>query len=109
MHTLLKKLHCKVDVAINGVEAVVAYSKNNYDLILMDCSMPKLDGFEATKNIRELEKKHNKKNNLPIIALTAHDNDSNNRNKCKKFGMNDFIAKPFKSEEFLNTIKKWLR
>lgn len=101
----------KVDVAMNGQEAVNLARENNYDLILMDIQMPVMDGLEATKQIRKLKSK--KKAAIPIIALTAN----TGRQAHKQFmaeGMNDWLVKPFKEESLYKKIamhikeKDWL-
>lgn len=88
---ILNKAGCVVTVANNGVEAVNAVQKTQFDLILMDCHMPVMDGFEATKQIRYAQKQ------IPIIALTANTQLSD-RDQCIQVGMNGFISKPFKPE-----------
>ena len=90
----LQRYGCMVDVANNGKEAVDRFKAANYDMIFMDCQMPLLDGFEATKMIREYENSH-KKNPTPIIALTANALDSD-RLACLKAGMDDFMVKPIR-------------
>lgn len=86
--TIIENFGPKVTVAENGVEALAAFDKAKFDLILMDLHMPIMDGYTATKKIRELDK------NIPIIALTASA-FANAKNKVLKTGMNDFITKPF--------------
>jgi len=90
----LQRYGCMVDVANNGKEAVDRFKAAKYDMIFMDCQMPLLDGFEATKMIREYENSHNK-NPTPIIALTANALDSD-RLACLKAGMDDFMVKPIR-------------
>jgi signal transduction histidine kinase/CheY-like chemotaxis protein len=89
---LIERQGYKTDEAKNGLEALEKYQKNHYDLILMDCRMPGMDGFEATQKIREHEKNHNLKS-VPIIAMTGNAFDSD-RQKCFEAGMDDFIPKP---------------
>jgi signal transduction histidine kinase/CheY-like chemotaxis protein len=89
---LIGKQGYKTDEAKNGLEALEKYQKNHYDLILMDCRMPGMDGFEATQRIREHEKNHHL-NPVPIIAMTGNAFDSD-RQKCFEAGMDDFIPKP---------------
>jgi two-component system, sensor histidine kinase len=89
---LLRKLSCEVDVATNGSRAVDLWRCNSYDLILMDCQMPELDGLHATRIIREQEESA-ASNRTPIIALTANAMDED-RDRCYAAGMDDFVAKP---------------
>jgi signal transduction histidine kinase/ActR/RegA family two-component response regulator len=97
---MLEKLGCRVDVANNGKEAVEAVKTNAYDLVLMDCQMPEMDGFAATAEIRRIEENHGK--HLPIIALTAHATESD-RKSCLVAGMDDYLAKPYKLAQ-LNAV-----
>ncbi|OLQ86283.1 hybrid sensor histidine kinase/response regulator [Vibrio panuliri] len=91
------------EVAHDGAEAVQMYTSNpdNYSLILMDCMMPILDGFEATKQIREFEKTRSKQ--VPIIALTASVLDEDIK-ECYHVGMNDYLAKPFKADQLITKL-----
>ena len=100
----LEKEGCRVDVAENGVEAAEMAMKSNYDIILMDCIMPQMDGYEATVKIRELELASNR--HVPIIALTANA-IVGEREKCIVVGMDDFLTKPFNIEEVLAAIRRW--
>jgi len=103
---LLKQLGYTVDVAGNGVEAVEAWRKNRQRIILMDCHMPEMDGYEATQQIRELEAKQN----VPptqIIALTASTMQGD-RELCFAAGMNDFTSKPISKQAFEKALKKAL-
>jgi signal transduction histidine kinase/CheY-like chemotaxis protein len=90
----LQKYGCVVDVANNGGEAINRYKASQYDLIFMDCQMPVVDGFEATKIIREHEKSSEKKRS-PIVALTANALETD-RKACFEAGMDDFIIKPIR-------------
>ena len=100
--TILCKLGCDVEVAADGGEAVELATKNEYDIIYMDCQMPVVDGFAATKEIRRrLASRH-----VPIIAVTANAQDSD-REKCLSSGMDDFISKPFSKRDFLRTLEAW--
>ena len=89
---MLAKLGIEADCVENGVQAVEAHEKNGYDLILMDCEMPVLNGFDATGKIRASE---NGDEHVSIIAMTAHFGDDEER-RCKAAGMDDFIAKPIR-------------
>ncbi|MEI8390729.1 MAG: response regulator [bacterium] len=108
---ILSKVGFTCDIASNGQEAVVAYQSKFYDLILMDCQMPVLDGYEATKEIRSIEAlkeiSENGKKHIPIIALTANALEGD-VDRCLSFGMDDYIAKPINAKTFIETIKKHL-
>lgn len=93
---ILKRMNFEIDFAENGQEAVNKFLHVKYDIIFMDCMMPIMDGFEATKKIRQLEKE-NKMNHTFIIALTANATKED-QEKCYKCGMDDFISKPIKKE-----------
>ena len=101
LSTILKKYPVSYTEAINGVEAIMEVKRNNYDLILMDARMPKMDGIEATKRIRRLN--GSAKSNIPIIALTAAVTEENKK-EYKFAGMNGCLAKPFKEKELLQEI-----
>jgi len=102
---LLKKLGLTVDVANDGVEGVKKYQENRYDMIFMDCLMPNMDGFEATRSIRQLESASGK--HIPISALTANALEDD-RKRCKDAGMDDFISKPINPGMLNEVIKKYL-
>ncbi|MCG7489457.1 response regulator [Vibrio sp. Of14-4] len=85
------------DLAENGQQALEMFKKHNYALILMDCMMPVMDGFEATEKIRQLEREENRDRLVPIIALTASVVDEDIQ-KCFDVGMDDYLAKPFKAD-----------
>lgn len=95
---LLEKEGCKVVLATNGRGAVDArHRRDNYDLILMDCHMPEMDGYEATQRIREYEKEHGL-SPIRIVAITANALKGD-REICLRAGMDDYISKPLKAEE----------
>jgi PAS domain S-box-containing protein len=101
----LHRLGVNVDVVGNGREAVSAVTKNNYDLILMDCQMPEMDGFEATQEIRRAESRNGRKN--LIVALTASAMASD-REHCLECGMDDYLAKPVRLRQLIEVIDKWI-
>ena len=101
---MLKLLGCSVAVAVNGEEAVAMVRKQNYDLVLMDCQMPVLDGYRATQRIRSGEAPGRR---LPVIALTAHAM-LGEREKCVAAGMDDFLAKPIRPQALQETLARWL-
>ncbi len=101
---MLERLGCRVDVAAQGHLAVESIKKNRYDLILMDCHMPEMDGFEATKTIRNQEPDAS---HVPIIALTA-DVQKGTQEQCHAAGMDDYLSKPFEQETLRDVLEKWL-
>jgi signal transduction histidine kinase/ActR/RegA family two-component response regulator len=92
-------------VVDNGEKAVEAYKKNSFNLILMDVQMPVMNGYEATRIIREIEKE--KGMHTPIIALTAYAM-KDDKEMCLNAGMDDYIAKPFKRQEFIEAVSQRL-
>ena len=103
---LLAIVGCHADVVGNGLEAINAFKSFPYDLILMDCQMPELDGFDATKAIREIEKQQNK-SPIPIIALTASAMSAD-KEICLQIGMTDYLTKPVNFHRLWSTLEKWL-
>jgi PAS domain S-box-containing protein len=101
----LKKLGYRAQTVANGREALDALIDGGYDLILMDCQMPEMDGYEATRLIREHEKTTG--HHLPIVALTANALPED-RQKCFDAGMDDFVVKPLKPESLEKTLQRWL-
>ncbi len=102
---MLQKLGCDPNVTVNGLEAIEALKKKKYDIVLMDCMMPELDGFEATKEIRSSFDK----NSQPIIiAMTASILQSE-RDRCFDVGMDDYLPKPIDMETLFVTMMKWVK
>jgi CheY-like chemotaxis protein/HPt (histidine-containing phosphotransfer) domain-containing protein len=101
--TLQSKASVEITEAVNGREAIEMLTYQDIDVILMDVQMPVMDGYEATRYIRE--KLPAPKNQVPIIALTASVIRSD-LDKCKKAGMNDYVPKPFKTYQLITTIAK---
>ncbi|SDB45462.1 PAS domain S-box-containing protein [Desulfonatronum thiosulfatophilum] len=122
---ILERLGYRTDVAVNGREALDALAKQPYDLVLMDLQMPVMDGIEAVKRIRKIEKeKHGRGNNavdsprdrqvlhpnnigIPVIALTAHAMQGD-REICIQAGMNDYLTKPLHPTTLAHMLNKWL-
>lgn len=103
---LLKKLGLKGDTVINGQEAIDVLAQTPYDLVLMDCQMPVMDGYEATRQIRDPNSaviNHG----IPIIALTANAMQGD-REKCLLAGMDDYLAKPITPKALAETLGKWM-
>jgi signal transduction histidine kinase/DNA-binding response OmpR family regulator len=103
---LLEKCGCRVDVAADGKEAVEMWSRLPYDLVLMDCQMPDMDGYAATAEIRRREANGALKTRTPIVALTASTMQGD-AEKCLASGMDDFISKPVQLENLRRAIQRW--
>jgi len=103
---MISNMGFKVTCAMNGEDALTELSKNNYDLVFMDCQMPELDGYEATKKIR-LGEAGEKNKILPIIAMTAHAMKGD-REKCINTGMDDYISKPIQPNVIENMLSKFV-
>jgi len=101
---LLETLGYKVDVAVNGREAVEAVQSQEYGLVLMDCQMPEMDGYEATRLIRAGGKKYS---SIPILALTANAMFGD-REKCIAAGMDDYLTKPIDRAELAAKLEQYL-
>jgi signal transduction histidine kinase/ActR/RegA family two-component response regulator len=102
---LLETLRCRVTPARNGLEAVAIYRENKFDLVLMDCQMPEMDGYEATRAIRQLEGFQGRR--TPIIALTAHAMEGS-REASLASGMDDQITKPLTMAALMGKLLEWL-
>ena len=104
---LLKKLGFQTDVASNGLEAIQLLQKYPYALVLMDCQMPEMDGYEATAQIRK-SNNNTLNSKIPIIAMTANAMKGD-RDKCIEAGMDDYLSKPVNPDRLADMLKKWLR
>jgi len=112
---MIKNLGCEVEIARNGLEAINALGQKAFDLILMDCQMPVMDGYEAAKLIRERESHENMHSaaddrdlgRIPIIALTAYAMPGDCE-KCLAVGMDGYLSKPFTQEQLRSVVSRWL-
>jgi len=102
---ILKKMGLRADAVANGQEAIQSLEDRPYDLVLMDCQMPEMDGFEATRTIRKSRSVIDAA--VPIIALTASVLTAD-REECLAAGMNDFLTKPINPQALAETLEKWL-
>lgn len=104
MLRMLARLGYTAEAVGNGVEAVAALTRSPYDIVLMDCQMPELDGYEATRQIR---KSGGRFRSTPIIAVTANAMDGD-REKCLASGMSDYMSKPVLAQTLATTLEKWI-
>jgi PAS domain S-box-containing protein len=102
---MLERCGCAVRAAGDGQEAIAAFKAEPYDLILMDCQMPTMDGYEATKQLRLLEDGTDR--HTPIIAMTAHALQGD-RERCIAAGMNDYVSKPMRHAELVAKLREWI-
>lgn len=98
----LAKLGFQARAVATGVEAVAALRQEQFDLVLMDCQMPGMDGFEATRRIREMDGPP-----VPIVAVTA-DAMAGNRERCIRAGMHDYLSKPVEMRQLAAVLSRWL-
>lgn len=103
LSTTVRSLGHRVDTANNGREALEALERESFDLILMDCQMPEIDGYEATRRLRLQEPSRA----VPVVAVTAHAS-SGDRERCLAAGMDDYLTKPYSKEELAAVIERWL-
>ena len=108
---MIEYLGYRVNVAANGLEAVESLARIPYALVFMDCQMPEMDGFEATRVIRNqetsLQQAGGKLPHLPIIAMTANAMKED-RDRCLAVGMDDFLSKPVASKSLAAVLNRWL-
>lgn len=112
--TMLELLGCRVVVAENGLEALERLEQEQFDLIFMDCQMPEMDGYEATKAIRENEELRARDASssgapphIAIIALTGY-GMIYDRDRCLGIGMDDYLSKPYRFEQLEDMLNRWL-
>lgn len=102
---MIEKLGHKATIVANGQEALEVLQLAPYDMVIMDCQMPELDGYEATRRIRQLSQENLRK--IPVIAMTAHAM-TGDREKCLECGMNDYVTKPTKIMDLRSAIERCL-
>ncbi len=100
---ILERAGFKLDLVLDGKEALDAYRAAAYDVILMDCQMPIMDGFEATKKIRQLNQPQ------PVIIAVTANALVGERERCLNAGMDDYLSKPFQAEQLVGMVKKWVQ
>lgn len=99
---ILQRAGYDIDLVSDGNEALEAHRANPYDLILMDCQMPTMDGFEASRQIRLLEQRQ------PVIVAVTANALVGERERCFNAGMDDYLSKPFQAEQLVALVKKWI-
>ena len=105
--SMLEILDCEVEVVITGTEVLAAWRRRPFDLIFMDCQMPEMDGYKATRAIRQEEAGAVSASRTIIIALTAHAM-AGDRDRCITAGMDDYLGKPFSLDQLRSTLERWL-
>ncbi len=103
---MLTALGCRADVVEDGVQALAALREKQYDLVLMDCHMPQMDGFDATVDLRRLERELGR-HPVPVIALTA-DVQKGIEQRCRAAGMDSYLSKPFTQQQLADILARWL-
>ncbi len=99
---ILQRAGFNIDLVGDGNEALEAHRSTPYDLILMDCQMPIMDGFEASRQIRSLEQRQ------PVIIAVTANALVGERERCLGAGMDDYLSKPFQAEQLVAVVKKWV-
>lgn len=99
---ILQRAGYSIDLVENGREAMEAHRAHAYQLILMDCQMPVMDGFEASRQIRALDQQQ------PVIVAVTANALVGEREKCLQAGMDDYLSKPFQAEQLVSVVRKWL-
>ena len=103
---VLQMLGIDVTIAENGAVALDAFARARFDIVLMDCQMPVLDGYNATRHIRELEARTGARR-TPIIAITAN-TLAGDREKCLAAGMDDYLGKPYSARDLRPKLTRWM-
>jgi len=101
---MLGSFACRTSVAEDGRQALEALERERFDIVLMDCQMPEVDGFAATAEIRRRESRNGRR--VPIVALTAHAMDGDEA-RCIAAGMDDYLAKPFSLAALRAKLVRW--
>ena len=99
---ILQRAGFNIDLVDDGSEALEAHRSEPYDMILMDCQMPIMDGFEASRQIRQLQQPQ------PVIIAVTANALVGERERCLNAGMNDYLSKPFQAEQLVALVKKWV-
>ena len=99
---ILQRAGFPIDLVADGNEAIEAHRAHPYDLILMDCQMPSMDGFEASRQIRQLTQPQ------PVIIAVTANALVGERERCLNAGMDDYLSKPFQAEQLVAVVKKWV-
>jgi CheY-like chemotaxis protein len=99
---ILQRAGFHIDLVGDGNEAVEAHRANPYDVILMDCQMPAMDGFEASRQIRLLQQRQ------PVIIAVTANALVGERERCLRAGMDDYLSKPFQAEQLIAVVQKWI-
>jgi PAS domain S-box-containing protein len=105
--TYLSQLGCQADLAENGEQVLELMRRKDYDIILMDCQMPLLDGYDTTQAIRQLESTAQISKHVVIIAMTANA-FTEDRDRCIAMGMDDFLSKPIRRQQLKETLEDWI-
>jgi len=105
--TYLSQLGCQADLAENGEQVLELMQNKDYDIILMDCQMPLLDGYDTTQAIRQLEATSKISKHVVIIAMTANA-FTEDRDRCLAIGMDDFLSKPIRKQQLKETLEDWM-
>jgi CheY-like chemotaxis protein len=99
---ILQRAGFAIDLVADGNEAIEAHRTHPYDVILMDCQMPSMDGFEASRQIRQLTQPQ------PVIIAVTANALVGERERCLSAGMDDYLSKPFQAEQLVAVVKKWV-
>ncbi|MBD0427258.1 ATP-binding protein [Aquisalinus flavus] len=105
LRAMLEPVACSLHIANNGAEAVEFYQQHDFDFVLMDVSMPVMDGLEATRQIKQIQKQRG--THVPVIGITAHAMHED-QTRCRAAGMDDYLPKPVRKEAVMELISSWL-